>query len=186
MIYTIAGVVGFLLFVLYDLNSVLWKRKSLHYGFFAGNILLIGATIMLIKRVWNEAFLSMGAVICGLLAVCFLGLLIYTLFFALPFGETYQTLDGQPKVCSSGIYALCRHPGVLWFFFFYLFLGLSLHSLLLTMAGVVFSLCNLGYVILQDRWTFPKSLGGYGEYKEKTPFLIPNKKSVIACFTTLR
>ena len=186
MTYTIAGVVGFLLFVLYDINSVLWRRKSLHCGFFAGNVLIIGATIMLIKRVWNEAFVSMGSVVWGLLALFFLGLLIYTLFFALPFGDTYQTMGGRPQVCSAGVYALCRHPGVLWFFFFYLFLGLSLHSLQLMGTGMVLSLCNLGYVILQDMWTFPRSLGGYEEYKKSTPFLIPTKGSIMACLTTLR
>lgn len=186
MTYTIAGVVGFLLFVLYDINSVLWRRKSLHCGFFAGNVLIIGATIMLIKRVWNEAFVSMGSVLWGLLALFFLGLLIYTLFFALPFGDTYQTMDGRPQVCSAGVYALCRHPGVLWFFFFYLFLGLSLHSLQLVGTGMVLSLCNLWYVLLQDIWTFPRSLGGYEEYKKSTPFLIPTKGSIMACLTTLR
>ena len=53
-------------------------------------------------------------------ALCFLLLLIYALFFALPFQETYVVQNVGNKVCAQGMYALCRHPGVLWFTGFYL------------------------------------------------------------------
>ena len=44
--------------------------------------------------------------------------------------------------------------------------------------------CNLGYVIFQDIWTFPKTFSDYEEYKEKTPFLIPDWKSIKACMAS--
>ena len=44
----------------------------------------------------------------------FLVLLVYTLFFALPFHDTYIHGTTAPSLCRSGVYALCRHPGVLW------------------------------------------------------------------------
>ena len=42
--------------------------------------------------------------------------LIYTLFFALPFDETYAKQNNGRYVCDRGVYALCRHPGILCFF----------------------------------------------------------------------
>ncbi len=51
-------------------------------------------------------------------------LLVYTLFFALPFEKTYTRLEENPPVYTEGVYSLCRHPGVVWFFFLYLFLAL--------------------------------------------------------------
>ncbi len=47
--------------------------------------------------------------------MCFLALLIYTLFFALPFEETYCEENKLRAAYTEGVYGLCRHPGVLWF-----------------------------------------------------------------------
>lgn len=192
MINVIWGVLGFCLFLLYDLNSVIWKKKVLHGSFFAGCILLvIGST-----GLGGEALAGGGpAGVLDFILISFgvlnLILLIYTLFFALPFEKTYcckeERRDGtfrveeKSNVCDRGVYALCRHPGVLWFFFFFFFCGPALHSKLFFMGGIIFSACNLGYVIFQDIWTFPKTFLDYGEYKKKTPFLIPDKKSIKVC-----
>ena len=43
-------------------------------------------------------------------AILFLGLLIYTLFFALPFDETYVKENHERLAYTEGVYALCRHP----------------------------------------------------------------------------
>ena len=51
----------------------------------------------------------------GIGAMCFLALLIYTLFFALPFEETYCEENRLRAAYTEGVYGLCRHPGVLWF-----------------------------------------------------------------------
>ena len=121
MTYTIAGVVGFLLFVLYDINSVLWRRKSLHCGFFAGNVLIIGATIMLIKRVWNEAFVSM-VLSCGACWSLFLlGLLIYTLFLPCHLGIRIRPWAADPRSAARGCMPCAGIRGFCGFSFFICF-----------------------------------------------------------------
>lgn len=125
MSYLAAGVIAFGMFLLYDLNSFTWKNRILHTFFLIGNVILLASTaacfVTLIRAygapVWR-------IVIFGALAVSQAALLIYTLFFALPFEKTYTRLEENPPVYTEGVYSLCRHPGVVWFFFLYLFLAL--------------------------------------------------------------
>jgi len=120
------------------------------------------------------------------IAILFLFLLIYTLFFAIPFEEAYIKASSPPKTCTTGFYALSRHPGVLWFTGFYFSLWLALSGSLLLLAGILFSLLNLIYIILQDRWIFMEIFPDYGDYKKTTPFLIPNYQSFNRCVHTFR
>ncbi|MBR0598869.1 hypothetical protein [Sinanaerobacter chloroacetimidivorans] len=186
MTYLFLGLAAFPLFFLYDINSIIFKRKVLQGCFFIGIMLLILSTGGMIAASWSQMeFNVLRIILSGILALFFFLLLIYTLFFALPFQETYIQSQGLPKVCKKGVYALCRHPGVLWFAGFYLFLGLTFMMPLLLAAGILFSLLNLLYVMFQDRWTFMKSFEDYGEYKKSTPFLLPNYESIKSCIHTL-
>ena len=54
------------------------------------------------------------------------------------------------------MYALCRHPGILWFFLLYLLLGLAMTPSPLLYHGLFYSLCNFLYAVFQDLWTFPQ------------------------------
>lgn len=181
------GTIAFGLYFLYDLNSVLWNNRVLHYSFFTGTALLCGTTILMVwrcedtlalPRVWGYLF--------GILAIVFLILLIYTLFFALPFEKTYIDANEKRLAYSEGVYALCRHPGVLWFIGFYLCLALYKSSDQLLIFGGVFSLWNILYILFQDIYTFPRTFSNYHEYKKTTPFLIPNAGSFRRCVKTLR
>jgi protein-S-isoprenylcysteine O-methyltransferase Ste14 len=186
MIYIILGVFAFLLFIIYDINSVLMKIKLLQACFFIGFLLLMVATIGIVIEAWDIIlFHTLRMVGFGTFAGVFLYLLIYTLFFALPFKDTYIENEGLPKVCNNGVYALCRHPGVLWFTGFYLFIALALNIPLLLTAAIIFSSLNILYVIFQDQWTFMKVFDDYEQYQIETPFLIPNRKSIKRCFETL-
>lgn len=182
MEFGLGGMIGFGLFIVYDLNSVIWKKKILHSFFLLGCLLIVASTVLGVLDVgkgYGSTKVSIGWLV---IAAGFLGVLIYTLFFALPFKDTYQTEKNKQeksKVCSQGMYALCRHPGVLWFFFFYLCFGIGLGSGGFLKMGMMFSLCNLGYVIFQDLYTFPKILKDYDRYKREVPFLIPDRRSII-------
>ena len=82
---------------------------------------------------------------------------------------------------TEGVYSLCRHPGVLWFAGLYLCMwGMTGNA-----HGGVYFLGMIGwnflYIIFQDLWTFPRTFSDYCAYREKTPFLIPNWKSIQAC-----
>ncbi|MDP4109378.1 MAG: hypothetical protein Q8878_05040 [Bacillota bacterium] len=118
-------------------------------------------------------------------AAAFLFLLIYALFFALPFGDTYS-VHQKNVICKTGPYAMCRHPGVICFAGFYLFLYFALPSLRLAYFATVSCICNLLYVIFQDMWSFPLTFDGYGDYRNETPFLIPTAKSIRRGLQTLR
>lgn len=186
MNYIIMGILAFVFFAVYDINSIIFKKKLLYCSFFAGFSLLTCATFGIIITSWDMTYIhNLRLGIFGIIAVIFLVLLIYTLFFALPFKDTYIETEKKPKVFQNGVYALCRHPGVLWFIGFYAFLGLALDMPLLQKAAAIFSFLNILYVILQDRWTFIKSFENYDQYKIETPFLLPNLKSIKRCFKTL-
>lgn len=166
------GLSAFLLFALGDLNELRRKTKMLNATFFLGCILLFYSTASLVWPMLPGApfwrlFLFGGA------AACFFALLMYALFFAIPFEETYISLGGVKKVCRTGMYGMCRHPGVLWFAGFYLFLYIAVPSSELLVAALAFNAANLVYVIWQDVCIFPRSFSDYGDYKQTVPFLIP-------------
>lgn len=187
MIYIFMGLLAFLLYLAYDINSVTFKKNIVNSFFFLGSFLLIIATAGIIIESfsdikWDWLWVSTF----GIFSLLFFILLIYTLFFALPFNDTYVNSNATPKVYQNGFYALCRHPGVLWFIGFYFFLWLALKIPLLLLAGIIFSCCNLMYVIFQDCWTFPRVFDDYHDYKKRTPFIIPNFQSIKHCLQTLQ
>jgi protein-S-isoprenylcysteine O-methyltransferase Ste14 len=112
--------------------------------------------------------------------------MVCTLFFWLPFKKTYVTTDQTNTVVSTGMYALCRHPGAIWVCLFYLFLWLASGKLMMLWAGAIWTLINILYIYVQDRWIFPHILTGYNLYQQEVPFLIPNNKSIKICLTTFR
>jgi len=185
MSFIIIGSLAFLLFIVYDINSVTVNFRLLRGGFLLGCLLLAGATAGIVSLSVMEVTELTGRIaIFSALACVFLALLVYTLFFAIPFKDTYIKSNGSPVTCSTGVYALSRHPGVLWFTGFYFSLWLALSGPLLLLAAILFSFLNLLYIILQDRWVFMKTFADYAEYKKTTPFLIPNRRSLSRCVRT--
>ena len=183
----ITGSAGFLLCLLYDINSITRDRKMLRKCFFAGLFLIFCATTGIFIRDWNAVDLCSGKTILFVAAgIFFAAALMYALFFALPFQDTYMNPDQRRRVCSEGIYALCRHPGLLCF-----------TALYACIAGIVgtenaFYDClfltawDAAYVIFQDMVVFPKTFVDYDGYRKMTPFLIPNRKSWKRCAATWR
>ena len=191
MIGFFSGLLVFLLLVLYDLGQSnllpnIWSRLVRSF-FLLGFTILAGCTAVL---VWAQGLqillrhsINFGFLLCAFL---FLGLLIYTLFFALPFQETYVVQTAGAKTYDKGMYALCRHPGVLWFTGFYCCLWLALGGAALFWLAFWYSLFNVGYVLVQDYYTFPRIFTDYAQYKRQVPFLLPNVKSFKNCILTLR
>lgn len=121
-----------------------------------------------------------------LLFLIFLGLLLYTIFPGLTHGgNTEDAQEGKQPLVSVGVYALCRHPGVLW---------------MMGCCGMLFSICptrdmailafwtsllDLIYVWWQDVYIFPYTISHYERYKMTTPFLIPTPGSILKCLNYL-
>ena len=172
-----AGVGAFLLFFLCDYNDWRWSRLSLRACFPLGALLLAAGTVW---EIWRGTPPLHGWFrgAAALLAVFFFGLLVYTLFFALPVEASYARPGEERGACTTGVYALCRHPGVLWFAGLYGCLWAA-GGLPLWEAAVLSGL-NVGLVIFEDRCVFPAKLKGYDDYRRTTPFLLPNRQSVRA------
>lgn len=168
-----------MLFWVYDINSIKAKSKALKSLFFVGILLLVVATGLLLLSGWNTGEFSTYRMMLFLIfALIFLLLLIYTLFFALPFNATYINESTKPKVCMAGIYGMCRHPGFWWFLGMYICIVLAVPTLEMMVGAAVFCILNFIYIIMQDIWTFPKYFGDYDQYKEKVPFLVPTRASL--------
>jgi len=182
MSYLVLGGLGFILLGLYDINSILWKNKFVHLFFLIG-LLMIGVSTALAIWSFRDIILTNLNQRIGwlVLALVFMALLIHALFFALPFEKTYIR-DTPKKVYMDGVYALCRHPGVLWFIGFYLSIYLLVQQPLMGSIAFAFSFLNFLYIVLQDLWTFPNTFFDYEIYKQKAPFLIPNLMSIKRTF----
>ncbi|WP_405728669.1 hypothetical protein [Anaerotignum sp.] len=186
----VLGTISFLLYAVYDLEQggvISHRFHKITKSFFTiGSVFLVAATIMLLWKIdVLQMEYGMKRIIFLLFAILFFGLLIYTLFFALPFEETYVMQEAH-KTYDKKMYALCRHPGVLWFAGFYFCLWLAFGTELLLVMAVWFSLLNFCYVVLQDYYTFPRVFFDYGDYKKRVPFLIPNGKSLKRCMDTFK
>ena len=181
------GMLGFLLFFLYDVNSFTWRTRLLHKSFALGVTLLAAATVLdLAAALRMGAFSGLKDLILLVAGALCLAALVYCLFFALPFAETYQDTDGPPAVCDRGVYALCRHPGVLCMLGMYLFWGLGALPATMLRNGLIFSGFNTVYVCFQDRMTFPRTFPDYPDYQKNVPFLIPTGASIRAAWRTRR
>ena len=173
------GLCAFALFFLSDWNDWKWKRRELRPCFPLGGVLLSVGTFLEVRR---RTPLVSGWLrgLCVLLAAAFLVLLIYTLFFALPAEASYGRPGERRPACTTGVYALCRHPGVLWFARLYVCLWAAFGLPLWEAASL--SGWNVLLVWFEDRCVFPAVLEGYGDYQRTTPCLLPNRRSIRACW----
>lgn len=188
MIYLFTGLAAFLLFIFYDINAAGLHYRFLGGCFFIGCVMLFGSTVGILAESRQQIIVNSFTVVCMIIALVFLALLVYTLFVVLPFRNTYLSSPAKGekgKVCSCGVYALSRHPGVLWFTGIYLFLSLAIPTPLVIQASMTFCVCNILYVIFQDLWTFPRTFRDYSRYKETVPFLLPTAESIRRCTNTL-
>lgn len=180
----VIGSLGFLCYFLYDINSIWMRKKILNLLFGTGCLLVIWATVWMLRQRWPQRGGSFFLyAFCGTAAVIFFVLLIYTLFFALPFQETYIRENQERLAYTEGVYALCRHPGVLWFAGLYLGLAGFCGDGGFLLFAAVMTAWNVLYVVFQDCWVFPKTFRNYSEYKSQTPFLLPTLGSLKKCLS---
>ena len=170
------GIAAIVLFVLFDLNKIRWQKQILNLLFPLGGMLLAGSTVVCILAsdlsdfVWHIGTV-LGLAFCAASAAA----MVYALFFALPFQDTYTQSHDVP-VISTGLYGLCRHPAFWPMLALYAGLWLTFGGFWLLAATIVYPLCNLFYIYIQDRRIFPQYIRGYGEYRKQVPFLIPRRK----------
>lgn len=187
MLSVFLGSLGFICYFIYDVNSVTKKLRVFRTSFAAGSVLVLLGTIDMVIEGWKDVNLSDPNNLIWLFgAVMMFGLLIYTLFFALPFDSTYIDQSEQRRTYTEGVYALCRHPGVLWYSGMYLSIWGIMTSWKVFFSVMIYIGWNIVYIILQDKIIFPRTFTDYEEYKKITPFLIPDIKSVKRCIQTMK
>lgn len=183
------GALAFGLMVLADYGQVLRGRRGAGMLFPLGGALLIAATAALLVRRWRTAPPGPGSLFWFAGSALMLLLLLYTLFFALPAGgssaATAQKDELRPLV-DTGVFALCRHPGVLFLGGFYACLWGALGGWALGLAFVLFTLLDAAYAAWQGETVFPRSIRGYAAYRAATPRFIPTPGSLRRCLHTLR
>ena len=179
MISLILGIAAFVLFFIYDVNSISFKNLFIHRLFMIGSVMVIvSCGLDLFSAFKSGAFSGVLDIVLIILGILSAAALIYSLFFALPFRDTYINPEEKPKVYSGGVYALCRHPGLLCFFAMYAFFGAAALPERMLEHGVILSVLNFLYTAFQDVVTLPKSFSGYPEYRKTTPFLLPTAASI--------
>lgn len=155
------------------------KRRCAGLLFLTGCAMLIFATLRLLL----ETGVKRTGGVCGVFTVMAFAsvlLLLYSVFWAVRPGPKERMAcpaDKQPLI-SRGMYALCRHPGVLWLGAFYGFMAIARGSLSWLLAFLLFTGGDTLYVLYQDRRIFPHTIDHYAEYQKHTPFLIPTASSM--------
>lgn len=185
MIYIAIGALGFLIIHLFDIISLRKIPASKPLVWTLGSGLLIFSIVM-VCLVPDRLILPLWSNLCGyvLLGVSIL-FLLYSLFINLPFRKTYIASGVSEKLITTGLYALVRHPGVHWFILILLSLFLVTGSKMLIAASVVWILMDILLVVIQDRFFFGRMFEGYDDYRQTTPMLVPNRKSISAFISYL-
>lgn len=182
------GILAFGVFLLHDLNCKSHNNERL-LSLFPVGAGLLGLSILSQAQGGQAALPAAVRIIMGVLALFFLVLLVYTVFFAVqPKKQDRKKQASRPwwetPLVDTGVYALCRHPGVWWLCLMCLCLvpstGFPLSS------AVIYTLLDLILVWYEDRYIFPHLIPGYEQYKKTTPFLFPNRTSARRCRETWR
>jgi len=186
MIYVVLGSLGFLIIHTFDIVSLKRIPGAKPVIWALGSSLLAYSVIMaclapdkLPLPVWSTwlgwALLSIS-----------LFLLVYSLFINLPFRKTYIATGVGDRLITSGLYALIRHPWMYWLILLMLSLILVSKSRLMLIASPIWILLDILLVVVQDKFFFGRMFEGYDAYRQETPMLVPNRKSVNAFIKGLR
>jgi len=186
MTYIAIGALGFTIIHLFDLVSLKKTPKAKPIVWSIGSGLLVYSLIKICLAP-DKLLLPAWSTWLGwwVFAVSF-PLLIRSLFISLPFRKTYVTTGIGDQLITTGLYALVRHPGVIWFTLFMLSLIPISKSSLLLFAAPIFISLDIVLVIIQDKFIFGRMFDGYNHYRRETPMLLPNKKSVNAFLRSIR
>lgn len=180
----LTGTLAFLILTLFDYNKLKLLHPLLNGLFAVGVAMLIYATAMILF-VEVPLFSFTALPVFWVLAVIGFVEMIYALFFALPFSKTYVKTEVNSALVTTGLYGLCRHPGVWGFFLFYFCGALATGNGTLLIAAIVWSIMDVLHVYIQDSLFFVKTLDGYTLYKQTTPFLFFGPKELLKVFNTL-
>lgn len=193
MIYLGLGALSFLCGLAFDIATLAgWRRARIALALITVGLMLwaIGGALMAPPRFARP---MAAAIFGGALALGALVLLVSSLWIELrpPRPPTHANNRATPAAAddatlvTTGTYALCRHPGVLWFGPFLFGLALLSGSLTLLWATPLWWGLDFAYAWLQDRYLFPRQFPGYVRYQRTTPMFLPTCATLRRCLDTL-
>ena len=186
MIYIAIGALGFLIIHLFDIVSLKRVPVAKPCTWIVGSGLLVYSVVMICLAP-DKLLLPLWLTWLGYGLLCLsLFLLIYSLFINLPFRKTYIATGVGDKLIKTELYALVRHPGVPWFILVLLSLILVSKSGLLIIASSIWVPLDILLVIVQDKLFFGRMFTGYDNYRQETPMLVPNRRSINGFINSLK
>lgn len=179
------GLGGFTCSFVFDWLTARRPGPSRTIFWLCGILLLAGSAIaLLVLEADRDALATTrGGVFLALAAVCAF-LVCYSLFIELPRG-TYAGDGIRRKVVDRGTWALCRHPGVLWFGLGACFASIAAASPGVWIAMGLWTAANVLYATAQERLFFTVQFEDYDRYRASTPMFIPTRASLSRCLATL-
>jgi len=169
------GILGFVSLFIHGLNSV--EKYSDRMGslkMVGGG--LVGLSLLEYIPTAEKEMIPGGAIGFGILAAVFAVLLIYTNVIAADPGSWKRAAKqekgpAKEELVDTGLYGLCRHPGVWWFVG--LCASLYLAGSMPWMTTLVFIVCYGAITLYNDNEVYPETIPGYKNYKKRVNFLLP-------------
>lgn len=134
----------------------------------------------------NFNFPTIVTILAWIPFILFFGLFIYSLFIEIPL-NTYMSRSQPLKVVSTGTYSLDRHPAFLWYIGWHISAVFVSQSVTLAAATPFWIGAYLACILFEDK-LFSKSdfSEEYMRYKEKTPMIIPTRRSLLCFWSNIR
>lgn len=176
------GLLSFVIMCTGDIAKIKTKSRFSVLFFSVGFLLLAAVTVSYAAASLPTGRSIVVMIVFSIFAVIAGFLLFVSLFGSFPAEDGY--IKNEAVVYDKGLYALSRHPGVVFFALFYIFMSAAGFCPLYVSLG--FSGANLLYALFQDIYIFPKQLSGYDDYKKRVRFLIPNTTGIKNCLSAIK
>lgn len=173
------GVLGFVLLFVADYCGLRDKCVYKNLSAFSGTFLIIILSVVILTQGYNYELPLSIRMISFAFTLLFLLMMIYSIVIEV------SKNNSEKKLITTGTYALSRHPGVLWFLLYYVFGSFVFADYMILIAGIVWTIVNIVYVVFQERFIFKALFDNYEEYKQSTPMIIPTRSSVQKCLKTI-
>lgn len=113
--------------------------------------------------------------------------MFYSILIKIPFRKAWIEEGHQDELITTGVYALTRHPGVLWYSLAVLAAAVATRSRRLLLAAPVLIAGDVAHVAFQEREVLNRVFGdAYHDYQQTTPFVVPTVQSILRCVETSR
>ncbi len=179
------AVIGFCILFFFEKVSLKKVRFFKQAIFVVGNALVFLSVLLSCfkSEYFNIPFFA--HIVGWVITPVFFVLLMYSLFFEIPFKKTYMKAGTGDVLVTTGTYALVRHPGVLWLTVFLTGMLLITGSRMLVFTIPVIVSMDVVYVAIQEKYYFIKIFGEeYREYQKTVPMLFPSVYSIKRCVST--